>query len=164
MNITFAAELLNNQINLMKVLKYLYGCLMVAVCLGFAACGDDDDVDVSASDLYGTWSITTDEYTYKENGKLIQEESGTDIYEDGEWTLTFNEDGTFVENDEGYSYYGTWTLKGNELVMTDDDGDADSVTIIEYNGNRAVVESRYTYTDEGVKCEEYDKMTLKKIG
>ena len=145
----------------MKTLKYLYGCLMMAVCFSFAACSDDDD-NVSASDLYGTWTIVSDEYSWKENGKVV--ESGTDNYEDGEWTLTFNEDGTCVEQDGGSNYYMTWSLKGNKLTMTDDDGDSDSCTIVENNGNRAVVEYRYTYTEDGVKYEEFDRMTLKKIG
>ena len=145
----------------MKTLKYLYGCLMMAVCFSFAACSDDDDVDISASDLYGTWTVVTEEYNYKENGKVV--ESGTDNYEDGEWTITFNEDGTLIISEYGSNDQGTWSLKGNKLSFGYYDVNQ-TITIIEYNGNRAVVEGRDTYTDEGVKYDDYSKMTLKKIG
>ena len=100
----------------MKKFGFLLSFLMMALCVGFTSCSDDDDEkggQITAS-IVGTWQSTW--------------ESGYEI-EDGEkdeWSeeyteeiLTFNADGTATNPSlsDGYSDNFTWKISGNQLIL-----------------------------------------------
>lgn len=143
----------------MKTLRLIYACMMMSVCMAFAACSDDDDVNVSNEKLVGTWSVIEDAYNFKEDGKVV--DSGTDRYNEGEWTFTLNADGTCAVMEDGYTDHGNWSAKGNKITFTIYD-ESVTITVVEFSSSKMVIEYRDSYTEDGIKYDDYEKMTLKK--
>lgn len=86
---------------------------MIAICLCFTACSNDDDNDGGDSDtssLIGTWAYEDEEGDY-----YIE--------------ITFKKNGTFIYNE--YDYYwdeehedrGSYSVKGDKLTIKYDDDD-----------------------------------------
>ena len=147
----------------MKTLKFIYACMMLSICMAFAACSDDDDntTNGGASRYVGVWNVVEDTYIYKEDGVTVDQ--GTDRYEKGERVLNLMEDGKMAVTEDGATYYGIWSSKGNKLYMTTEYGDyADEVEVVDFSTTRMVIEYNATYTEDGIRCEDYEKVTLKK--
>lgn len=90
----------------MKKIKFL--AMMIAAltfCMGFTACGDDDD-DNADNPLIGTWVGT---YDY-EGGYTANEEEVV--------TMTFTSDGKMTAKGESASY--NWSFSGEYNVTTQD--------------------------------------------
>lgn len=69
-------------------LKFWLSCMMMALCLGFTSCGDDDEgIEGDANELIiGDWKVVDEYGWYKyqdeETGKWVKEEYGK---EDGDY-------------------------------------------------------------------------------
>lgn len=130
--------------------------MVMAVCVGFASCSDDDDdVNVNKSSLVGTWtSVWEKGYSIDRDG----EKESWDEPSTG-WTIVFNADGTGYEYEEdGYSDDFTWTLSGNKISVTDEDGDTDVWTVVSLKGSSLTVSSY----EQDKYSTDYTEMTFKK--
>ena len=85
----------------------------------FTSCGGDDE------SIEGSWKMTSNSEELIINGKTVASESSS-ILED-EWLIFKGGTATTVyqnTDDEGltyvYSHSGTYTVKGNKIVMTDE--------------------------------------------
>lgn len=133
--------------------------MFIALSVGFASCGDDDENgDVSETGLVGTWESTYIEGWVKgsedpeENGEWKGPTTGDEISR-----ITFKADGTGID-DEGDSF--TWTLKGDVLTTTSAyEGASGSGKILKLTDKELVVES----TNIEGAMTEYTKITYKRI-
>ncbi|MDN3491341.1 lipocalin family protein [Winogradskyella bathintestinalis] len=149
---------------------YLLALALVTI-FSFTACSSDDDGNSNPSEnLIGEWEATTEVYRDFVNGELV--DSGEEVYGDDEIErVTFNADGTFnsfysesyVNNGEIEEYEitreGTYTINGDNLVITTTDDDGTDITEVSYGfsgGNLEIyevdedqfggTEYRYEYT------------------
>ena len=75
--------------------------LLLLTCVGFAACSDDEDSSGGyESMIVGTWS-----------------DSGA--YDD--YCITFYPNGKYLEEDDGYEYYGRYIINKNFLTLIEED-------------------------------------------
>lgn len=132
--------------------------MFVALSVGFASCGDDDEnSDVTETGLVGTWETTYSEGWIKdsaypeENYEWNEPVTGDEISR-----VTFKADGTAVD-DEGDSF--TWTLKGNVLTTTDGDGETASGKVLKLTDKELVTE----FTIKEGTSTGYSKDTYKRI-
>ena len=142
----------------MKIIKYLSLLFITSLCLGFAACSNDDDDEGSeyASLILGSWRYEEEDYIE---------------------TYTFYSNGTYSYSDEEWynnSWYsddidGTYQLRGDKLTLVEDDGDTDQYTIVKLTDTKLILE--YDDDDEGERCtytkvdddeedEEYDEASI----
>jgi hypothetical protein len=118
--------------------SFLLSALFVcAMCLGFTACGDDDDVDNGGkkqtavdSRLYGTWQlvqITTQTYTDKTFTTKTDEAPKVEDVTNG-IKFTLNSDGTasYSVYDESNNTWdttkGKFTVDGQSIELSNDEG------------------------------------------
>ncbi len=95
--------------------------LMLVTGLAFASCSDDDEGS-NPSDLVGTWTVTSNHFAYYTDGDLTWEYTDDEIGE----VWKFYADGTISAMNG--SATGTWTVKGNKLIVTDVSDDETYVT------------------------------------
>ena len=113
-------------------------CLLLVLCVGFSACGDDDGVNdnIKSSDIVGKWQLI---------------ESSDELEPcDFEGWIEFKSDGTFedfdlCEYDEedrpliDVGSKGIWSLEGNKLTIVFDDFPLSFVlTIVSISANELV--------------------------
>lgn len=89
---------------------------MAIICLfGFTivSCEKDNKIDteITIKNLVGDWVTTSVKEVYVEGGKLNEEEEEITLL----WSLYT--DMTYLENDNGYVYQGTWALQDDILFM-----------------------------------------------
>lgn len=137
-------------------LKFWLSCLVMALCIGFASCSDDDDEGIAGDAktlIVGTWEATWSKgYEIYEGEKETWNEPFDDeIY-------TFKEDGTGTYEEVGYTADTfTWSISGNKLTITDK-YDSEVITIKTLNSTTAVIVTQYKDDEE----EYYEEITLKK--
>ncbi|MBO5180883.1 MAG: hypothetical protein J6B92_03210 [Paraprevotella sp.] len=122
----------------------LLGLLLAFVGVSFSACSDDDDennggggnVNITASQLYGTWKWVSDQGWEQEPGG--EKEPWKNEMADAGLVLTFNSNGTIIETWENYgdTWNGTWSLQGGNTLVWD----SDAYTITNFTGNRMTIE------------------------
>ena len=133
--------------------------MMIALCIGFTACSDDDDEGIAGDAktlIVGTWESTWSK--------------GYEIYEGerDEWNEAYTEDvytfkndgsGTYKDVSESSTYTEdfTWSISGNKLKITFN-GSGDEATIKTLNGNTLVLVSQ----DKDENEEYYDEISFKK--
>ncbi|WP_294620017.1 lipocalin family protein [uncultured Bacteroides sp.] len=139
-------------------LKFWLSCMVMALCVGFTSCSDDDDEGIAGDAktlIIGTWQSTWNKgYEIYDGEKEEWDEAYTDeVY-------TFKKDGTGTYKDEYDNSTDpfTWSVSGNKLKLTYDDNDSDEVVIKTLNENTAVLVVQYKDKD----TEYYDEMTFKK--
>ena len=125
--------------------------MMIALCIGFTACSDDDDEGIAGDAktlIVGTWESTWSK------GYEIYEAYTEDVY-------TFKNDGsgTYKDVSESSTYTEdfTWSISGNKLKITFN-GYGDEATIKTLNGNTLVLVSQ----DKDENEEYYDEISFKK--
>ena len=126
----------------------LLGLLMAFVGVSFLACSDDDDennggggnVNVTASQLYGTWLWVSDRGWDQEPGQPKDE--WVNLYADTGLSLTFYSNGDMYElwDKTGYSRTMSWSLRNGNIISWD----GDDYVIIRFTGTELVIE----YTEE----------------
>lgn len=130
--------------------------MFVALSVGFASCGDDDENgEVTETGLVGTWESTHSEGWYKdsadpeENGEWNEPTTGDEISR-----VTFKADGTGGDEDSF-----TWTLKGGVLTTIYDDGESISGKVLKLTDKELVTE----HTIKEGTSTAYTKDTFKRI-
>ena len=130
--------------------KYLY-LLVAIVCMGFTACGSDDDGGAE-SGLNGKWAVTSseaDDHYYEKVGSVWDFSNGkVTIYERdntknaGDYRIDPNSLTLYVTITKNYDPDGTlfWEIKNNKLYYYDEDGN---------------VEMEYELSDYASKPDEY---------
>lgn len=138
------------------------------LCVGFGSCGDEKEglggVEeeekeevVNKDTLIGTWqcvgAVGYETYTYNP-------EYSTEWDEAPELTVTLQEDGTIVANENS----GKWKLNGYQLTTTFVYReilvvDERIFTVLELSGSELIIER----SKKGVDYDYYDKLTFKKI-
>lgn len=151
----------------MKDYKIFYTLFMLlSMSLGFAACSDDENEEVSSDSIIGTWEAIWEQGYEKYEG-----------YEDDVWNeppsepyrVTFKADGSYFSE---YSYNGKWyeemtgtySVEGKKLyVIDDEDGERYEITIVSLTSTQLILEEHEKYIDEGVVGEDYNKVTYKRV-
>ena len=118
----------------MKTLKnvwlFLSFILMVA---GMASCSTDDDptgVEVSKTDIIGTWQVTANDWTNSEEDSGRNDHVGQ--------TLSVNSNGTASFRGESFN----WTLSKGVLTLSDNRGRNIRVVILSYTEEE--IQASYT--------------------
>ncbi|GHT35604.1 MAG: lipocalin family protein [Prevotellaceae bacterium] len=138
----------------------LMAALFAASMVTFTSCDKDkDDNKFSSSDLVGTW-VVTEEIEYQTvAGVKGEEEKSTYTVDEKQGLITFNADGTFVDEDK---ITGKWELKGNALTLKYDE-EEHTLKIASLSSSTLVVEDNETGSFGGVSFGYYYKVTFKKI-
>lgn len=140
--------------------------LMVMLAVNFIACSDDDENDkpvIEEAYLIGKWQSTWEKIHKVENGKeaVISDEA----YTNGLWE--FKADGTCIESrvEGGYTETSRWSLKGDKLTISYDDGYDDDYTVKELITNKLVLafEDWDNTDDGGLELDDITTTTYKKI-
>ena len=126
-------------------LKFWLSCMMMALCLGFTSCGDDDEgIEGDANELIiGDWKVV-DEYGWY---KYQDEETGK---EDGDYIneiFSFKKDGTGSEKQAGYTENFTWKINAQKLTLKYDHYSMEC-TIEQMNAKKATM-SFYEKDEDG---------------
>lgn len=159
----------------MKIKKLL----VIAFITILASCESNNDADLlmTEAELIGTWNVTDQtldaEVSFTENGKT--ETASINSYsEDLNFTLTFSNNPKVVKAEGNYTLISTvnadgrtetseeyieadvddfpsWSLNGNNIVLTDDNDLPQNMIIESYNGTKLVLKSEIdeTESDQG---------------
>lgn len=117
--------------------KLFYFAFAALLCCGMSACSDDDEVG-SLSDLLGSWTLLKE--VYIENG--VEDVDAEYAY--GECVWTFNEDGSYVVVEDGYTVRATYQMSGNSLKVSED-GYTMAVQILQLTASDLVLQ----FNDKG---------------
>ncbi len=130
--------------------------LMLVAGLAFASCSDDDEGS-NPSDLVGAWTVTSNHYTFYKNGTIDEEYIDDEIGE--VWEI--NADGT-ISAMNGF-ITGTWTVKGNQLLVTEV-SEVDTYvyrfTLTRNGSDEITLHTEETYTEMGNNYRDVCTWTL----
>ena len=151
----------------MKTFKLLGMTLLMVLCaVNFTACGDDDENDkpvIEEANLIGKWQSTWEKIHKVENGKEVV--TSDEAYTNDLWE--FKADGTCIESrvDGGYTETSRWSLKGDKLTVSHNDGYDDDYTVKELTTNKLVLAFEdWDNTDDGsLELDDITTATYKKI-
>lgn len=152
----------------MKTFKLLGMTLLMVLCaVNFTACSDDDDENdkaaIEEANLIGRWQSTWEKIHKVENGKEVvtSDEAYTNAL------LEFKADGTCIESrvDGGYTETNRWSLKGDKLTISYNDGYSDVLTVNELTATKLVLafEDWDSTDDGGEELDDITTTTYKKI-
>ena len=129
----------------MKNLKFLSFMLFAIMSVSLISCGDDDEIG-GRDTLVGKWQCTWSEgYEKYANNPEYNDEWN----EEGDFTVTFNEDGTVVADGDT----GKWKLEGDKLCVRS------LPVVLKTTDSELILESSEKDSD----YEYYDKSTFQKI-
>lgn len=151
----------------MKTFKLLGMTLLMVLCaVNFTACSDDDENDkpvIEEANLIGKWQSTWEKIHKVENGKEVV--TSDEAYTNDLWE--FKADGTCIESrvDGGYTETSRWSLKGDKLTVSHNDGYDDDYTVKELTTNKLVLAFEdWDNTDDGsLELDDITTTTYKKI-
>ena len=136
----------------MKTLRFLGMTLLMVLCVTtFTACSDDDENDkpmIEEANLIGKWQSTWEKIHRVENGKEVV--TSDEAYTNG--LREFKADGTCIESyvDGGHTETSRWSLKGNKLTISYNDGYSDVLTVNELTATKLVLAFEdWDNTDDG---------------
>lgn len=143
-------------------LKFWLSCMMIALCVGFTSCGDDEEgIDGDAKILIiGTWESAWSKGYEKEDGE--EDDTWDEAYTEDVYTFKEGGSGVYEELSDGNTYTEniTWSISdGNNLkIVFSDSGEKEEAIIKTLNENTAVLVIHEKY-ESG---EFYDEITFKK--
>ena len=150
----------------MKTFKLLGMTLLMVLCtVNFTACSDDenDKPVIEEANLIGKWQSTWEKIHKVENGKEVV--TSDEAYTNDLWE--FKADGTCIESrvDGGYTETSRWSLKGDKLTVSHNDGYDDDYTVKELTTNKLVLAFEdWDNTDDGsLELDDITTTTYKKI-
>lgn len=151
----------------MKTFKLLGMTLLMVLCaVNFTACSDDDENDkpvIEEANLIGKWQSTWEKIHKVENGKEVV--TSDEAYTNDLWE--FKADGTCIESrvDGGYTETSRWSLKGDKLTVSHNDGYDDDYVVKELTTNKLVLAFEdWDNTDDGsLELDDITTTTYKKI-
>lgn len=134
--------------------------------ISFTSCSDDDDEIGSVSELVGTWEIVSRTYQWKEDGKVVDEETDNE----NDRRITFNEDGTYQVSEYYNKWYwdeaGTWSYENGKLTIRstyEGESWSETATVKELTSSKLVLEYIDKYTEDGTSYEDYELSEYRKI-
>jgi hypothetical protein len=117
----------------LKFKNFFYTLLVLGFIIpATLSCDKDDDFEIT-----GTWNI--DKIEVFMGGELIEEFSETNA-----GTVTFNANGTGSTTDFEGTHSFTWSLSGDKLTVTDEDGPV-AMTLTTMEPKRMVAEFKETW-------------------
>ena len=147
-------------------LKFWMSCIMLALCVGFTSCGDDDEGGIAgdANELIiGTWESTWMKgwEKYLDDDDKWKTDSYDGVYTEDTYIFKKGGTGTYKYSYDGYSdeYEITWKIKDNNKLIITEYGYDEEYTITTLNTNTAVIV--WHDKDEDGE-EEYTEITFKK--
>lgn len=151
----------------MRTFKLLGMTLLMVLCaVNFTACSDDDENDkpvIEEANLIGKWQSTWEKIHKVENGKEVV--TSDEAYTNDLWE--FKADGTCIESrvNGGYTETSRWSLKGDKLTVSYNDGYNDDYTVKELTANKLVLAFEdWDNTDDGsLELDDITTTTYKKI-
>ncbi len=152
----------------MKIFKFGSLIALLITGLSFTACSDDDDNESgSTSKLVGLWESEKIIEWYKEDGVIV--EGSLDEEDDTDLRYEFGEDGVLTMYER---YNGTWhedgvgryKYSGGKIYMSEDGEEWDGgVSVKRLDDNVLILEGHAKYREDGVNCEDYMKLTCRRI-
>lgn len=152
----------------MKTFRLLgMALLAVFMCVGFTACGDDDDDSnggVVAS-IEGTWYLKAEIWYAWENGQPVmnivtKQKSYADYYKGRIWNFKKNGEtwvlGKKTEKDDDFNYNNLTKVGNNEFSM----GESDRFIIRSVTANTLVVDYYDNYYNDDDSYKEYGVYTF----
>lgn len=137
----------------MKKLKNVWLILsLLLMTLGMACCSTEDDptgVEVSQSEIIGTWEVTANDWTNSEEDSGRNDHLGQ--------TLSVKEDATAAFRGESFD----WTLKKGVLELSDSRGRNIRVVILSYADDK--IQATYTCTFESEMYTEEGNYTFERV-
>ena len=118
---------------------------------------------IEEANLIGRWQSTWEKIHKVENGKEVvtSDEAYTNAL------LEFKADGTCIESrvDGGYTETNRWSLKGDKLTISYNDGYSDVLTVNELTATKLVLafEDWDSTDDGGEELDDITTTTYKKI-
>jgi hypothetical protein len=145
--------------------RILFTAFLAVLTLSLTSCPGDDPFKANPAALIGTWDMTTNHYIYKENGKIVTDETEPVPYAE-RTAITFKTDGSciaehYYEGELDDTLPGTWTLTDNVLTINAD-GDRLVHTVEKLDSRTLVISLSYQGVEEGVPYDEYESMTFAK--
>lgn len=145
----------------MKTLRLIGVTLFVAlVCVNLISCNDDDNEgDVSHSELIGRWELVKTESYSIRDGEILFEGRIETFSE--EFYKTFKTDGTCIWEEQGSSYTATYKYLDDKITFIFPDGDSETVINVDVTASELVMENYNKYINDysGVvseySCKEY---------
>lgn len=148
-------------------LKFWLSCMVMALCVGFTSCSDDDDEGIAgdANELIiGKWKVTDEYGWHQEKGEeKISYNYGKN--QNIDWCDCINEIYTFRKDGTGSEDYNStdshefdWNINGTKLTLDFGYSEKDVYTIVKMNAKNAVVASSYKDENE----EGYYELVLTK--
>lgn len=142
----------------MKKNYVLLMAMLFFAVVGFTSCSDDDEGGISGNPeelLVGDWQAQHDEGYWVNNG---EREEYSEPYTDE--CYTFESDGTghceYLE--DGYTYYFTWEVNGNTLILDSRDEGEERFVIETLNSSTLVL----VYHEISDGYEDYYKTTYRR--
>ncbi len=121
----------------MKKFKLFAMMLVIATCVGFTSCGDDDDDEdlPGSNSLVGVWQESGDGYSFSltlnadGTGILAESEKGSSYTQEIEWEASENMIRIYADGGDDYWYY---RIKGGSLYLypTREDYDLDDPSYV----------------------------------
>ena len=143
----------------MLKIKFLFiGLFVSLLTVSLNSCSDDDSIDVTTSNLVGTWTLTRTygwEYEYDDNGNKYKDDWDEPADPEVVETLIFNEDGSGAEtltykisgHESRYPY--RYSISGNKIIFTGDVTLEDKdVTVTTLTKNRLVLKAVDSVSEE----------------
>ena len=139
-------------------MKKLIFCAALFAAITFAACSDDDESNLPATEanIVGTWQIVHVE-GYWENPRYGDKETWSEDYPDVDdegweyWTYTFDERGTgtyteYYNGESSGSWKFSYSISGKILTISDEDeGGIDRFRIDKLTKSQLVLFARSSY-------------------
>ena len=139
-------------------LKFWLSCMMMALCIGFTACDDDDEgIDGDASTLIlGTWEAYWEKGYETSDGEKDTWDKSPEETE----SYTFKKDGSGITTYGDESMNFTWNISNNKLRITLQNKHNEVFEFVIKTLNSAtLVLTDYEKDEYG---EVYNEITLKK--
>lgn len=152
------------QIKNMKLFKILPALVLLVLCIGFNACGDEDEGilkgGAAEKAIIGTWQSTWQEGYYKDlNNPKNNEEWNEALTGENQSTITIKADHTGTSDGDTF----TWKLDDKKFTIKYNDEDATNTTLLKLTSTEMIMESKWSDSYEEGSSEHYEKITFKKV-
>lgn len=152
--------------------KMLSIMMVALLSFGFVSCGDDDDeggsVSISESLLYGLWEGYSVTGTYQ--GKSFtqtfdpRDADRLEVKKDKTYNVyTYKDDSNHPNGEWVIRETGTWELKGNKLVATEDNRKQHTIIIHKVTSDTFIYEPTERADDDEAPAGTTYKITYKRV-
>ena len=142
----------------MKKNYVLLMAMLLFAVVGFTSCSDDDEGGISGNPeelLVGDWQAQHDEGYWVNNG---EREEYSEPYTDECYTFESDATGHCEYQEDCYTYYFTWEVNGNTLILDSRDEGEERFVIETLNSSTLVL----VYHEISDGYEDYYKTTYRR--